>query len=769
MVWIPTASSLTLALVVGLLYWRSHNNQGLCAESAAVTGWRFAPTLVAVLWAQFVTILFNDIQRTEPFARLARPADKVPPASRTILEGPRQVWTAFAHAFNKKHNGGKRSWIVIWASVVLVLSSIVISLSSALLTSEETQIWRTSEMTRLIPKKDSTLQPLVERDTFFRTTGAILQNVTTSPWISDDWAVLPFWPSGSSVSPWDAQYPSTAQTWEAETTVFRNDMKCSPLELAATDMWTYEDTNYNMTQYRMSIRLENTAGCSFNLSFNASDASDFNWWEIGSWSDINSYVVGSDYAKTSSDFYNQGSHLNPLYNDKCMGDEIIVMSSQWLRNDFYGFMNMTAKFLSNLTVTSHLCQSSHTVANLPVRVSASSSDFQMQFDTEKFYEIQEPINPTTLNTSQFVKSYTDPEWYTMIPLINIGNGRPFSGAMALVGTQYDFNYTKMMNATDLPEKAARLQRRHFAELLRTSLDVRGASESEGIGGTTMVSERRITVQLEAAASLVALFGLCFIIMLGIIWLSNVRRRPLHLNHDPATVLGTVSLVSSHSSVFSSLRELDQASTGELRSVLKGRYFSTTRGQLIEVARNGEAELDGKFYSYSTHNVHRLMAVEPAPRIPTLAEKESPVWVKIRILLGLIFYIAILIVAITVVHRFANNDLKTGFFTYHLSFNALGHLGSFTPFSIVPTTLAVLLGLWWNSLDATFRVLQPYVSMTQSPREIRRGAYVSYQSSYWLWASGKALKNRHWLLSLVTLGTFLAQACEFDVVKILTQN
>jgi hypothetical protein len=154
----------------------------------------------------------------------------------------------------------------------------------------------------------------------------------------------------------------------------------------------------------------------------------------------------------------------------------------------------------------------------------------------------------------------------------------------------------------------------------------------------------------------------------------------------------------------------------------------------------------------------------------LAEKESPFWVKIRVLLGLVLFIALLIMAITVVHRFASgSDLKKGFFTYRLDINALGRLGSFTPFSIIPTTLAVLLGLWWNALDATFRSLQPYVSMSQAPREISRGAYVSYQSSYWLWATGKAAKNRHWLLSLVTLGTFLAQACgSFQIRALVTQ-
>lgn len=546
-------------------------------------------------------MLFNDVQRTEPFARLARSTNNVAPASRTILEGPRLVWTAFAHAFNKKHNGGKRSWIIIWASVVLVLSSVIISLSSALLASEEVQIQQPLNVTRLLPKPDAMLQPLVERDTYFRTTGAILQNVTTSPWISDDYSILPFWPSESGASPWDAQYQSVAQTWEANTTVFRNDLQCSTMELADTNVFPFYDTNYNETKWRMSIRLENSAGCTYNLSFNASDVSSYNAGEVGSWSDMDSYVVKSSEAVSTADFYiRYGEKIQPKYNDKCIGDEFILMSSQWMRFGYIDRENVTAKFLPNFTVSSYICQSSHEMANLPVRVSASANDFHVEFDVDEFQKHREAVPPSMFNTSGFIKRYVDPQWYTMFS--SFGESRPFSGAMKLLATQYEFNKTKMFNDTHLPEKAARLQRRHFGEILRTSLGAEGASQDEELIGRTTVPQRRITVRMEAAASLVALFAFCFFGMLGIIWLSSVRRRPLHLTHEPATVLGTVSLVASNPSVLSSMRDLDQASTGELRSALKGRYFSTSHGHLKEMARNGQAEVSGKAHSRPTSNL-----------------------------------------------------------------------------------------------------------------------------------------------------------------------
>jgi hypothetical protein len=131
--------------------------------------------------------------------------------------------------------------------------------------------------------------------------------------------------------------------------------------------------------------------------------------------------------------------------------------------------------------------------------------------------------------------------------------------------------------------------------------------------------------------------------------------------------------------------------------------------------------------------------------------------KLRTLAGLALYILALLVAITVLYKYANeSSLHQALFTYHVQ---IKNIGNFVPFSIVSTVFGVILGLWWNGLDKALRTLQPYVSMTKSSRNMRRGVSISYQSSYWLWASVKAARNKHWLLSVATLGTFVAQACE----------
>lgn len=87
-----------------------------------------------------------------------------------------------------------------------------------------------------------------------------------------------------------------------------------------------------------------------------------------------------------------------------------------------------------------------------------------------------------------------------------------------------------------------------------------------------------------------------------------------------------------------------------------------------------------------------------------------------------------------------------------------------PYSIIPTLLAVSIKIWWESIDQTFRRLQPYVSMARNPTESSRGPNLTYINSPSLWAAGEAVKYRHWLFTLVASGAVFAEICQFDSVE-----
>lgn len=88
----------TLGIAISLLIWYSQHHYGIGTDngsSAILFGWRFTPTLLAVLYTQMTVILFEDAKRTEPFARLAQAPSEGVSAYGTVLQTPRAWWAIF--------------------------------------------------------------------------------------------------------------------------------------------------------------------------------------------------------------------------------------------------------------------------------------------------------------------------------------------------------------------------------------------------------------------------------------------------------------------------------------------------------------------------------------------------------------------------------------------------------------------------------------------------------------------------------------------------
>lgn len=123
--------------------------------------------------------------------------------------------------------------------------------------------------------------------------------------------------------------------------------------------------------------------------------------------------------------------------------------------------------------------------------------------------------------------------------------------------------------------------------------------------------------------------------------------------------------------------------------------------------------------------------------------------------ALLVAIVLIAVAILVLQNLASRQLLyRSAFIYQLDLHAFN--ARFSPQSILATLLAVGVSMWWDAIDKTLRTVQPFLNMSGSVVDVRHGAALSYQASYWLWASIRAAMNSHWLLSLVTFGTTLSQ-------------
>jgi hypothetical protein len=133
-------------------------------------------------------------------------------------------------------------------------------------------------------------------------------------------------------------------------------------------------------------------------------------------------------------------------------------------------------------------------------------------------------------------------------------------------------------------------------------------------------------------------------------------------------------------------------------------------------------------------------------------------IHVRMLSLLGIFLAMVLVAVLILNAFsARSQLSQRAFIYEADVSKLRlSFSTFAPISIGPTLISIIVGLWWDQLDSTFRVLQPFISMSRGPTPINAGAGLTYRSKSWVGAAIKAGRNKHWVLFLITVGSVLAQ-------------
>jgi hypothetical protein len=545
-------------------------------------------------------MVLGALTRTEPFARLAKPIGHIPVSRYTLLMKSKPWWTTLLHGFQKKRNGGSRNWAMILSCIVYVLAILGISpISAALLSTREVEHSSSKDFARLTIRNDSALHPRAERDTYLRTMGAILQNYSTSPWITDDFVILPFWPSNSSYlgSPWDSQDVRLG-SWEAETTVFRNDLVCTELHLSKSDFHLRHATKDDQMQlhnktYLASVLLESDHDCQFNLTVNATsslsiwDPVVFTDWM--SWSDINHIMFGEIYSEDAIVRLNEG----------CKEDEIILMSTPWWSDP-----NQTPdKLLANLTIRAFACHTDHSMATIPVHAAGTSSGLSVGFDETLFYQVHTPVPSTVFDLQQLHDIYTDVAWSQFVPQKYKDSSKwgSLGGPAAMLGTGYNFSVSEMMADANLLTNAIKFRRRFFAEIIGASLQLGGASEELHPTGRQIVSARYVLVSGQAASVLCALLITSSCLLLGTMWLTRPTTRDLNIYCDPSTVLGISLWANGNPMVLSSFRTLDLATRQTLKEDLAYEVFRTKSGRFEKIESDRRVRSKGRYRVAGCHD------------------------------------------------------------------------------------------------------------------------------------------------------------------------
>ncbi|KAJ4529589.1 hypothetical protein HRR86_003382 [Exophiala dermatitidis] len=717
--WPALLSTLIIALVLGMLvifllvYSTVHDGLGDDdGTSVVLFGWRFAPTLITVLYAILTAIIFKDARRTEAFARMSHESGSSSTSS--LFMKPGQWWVILIDSFQRRENHGRINYFLLSTVLVNVISFLLINpLSSALLQSQPVELISQVPFSRYEVSETEPINMAGNDIVYFRTIGNILQNLTTSAWLTDKYAVVPFSPSSRAI---DLGVAATKkpQTWQANTTVLSIDLDCEAMDIRRA-IWFENSTKNGVTYYR-SLLLSDSGGCEAGISgYNQYMA----YYGGGSWFSPPHVVSTVWDDNDSSRYYNS--------TQACADRQVILSTNgtwQGARSDTWN---------DGFKAAAWSCQSSFYVAEMPVTTTTGISGTVVDVDDSLFAAQRSLVSPRILDQTRFETAFLARNWTSMIYSPDIDAVPNFGGASALLAAAYDLDPISMIQDGALGETARRIKQRFLGEMMVASISANTASLQTG---QVTESPRRVVVNLPIAVSLAVLF----IVAAGLtaVALFVSKQRPLNLYNDPASVAAVVKLIEGNSVLRDCFKPQD-ASRGDAGHTLDNTTHYLRDGLLLSVK-----------------------TVEDQPEdIPSPTETPRD-WrpFAVRRLGGslLLLLLTAMLAAILTLYVLARTTgLYESAFTYQTNLlSSRSSLFTFAPYSIVPTFLAVLVGLWWDSLDETFRRLQPYVTMAQKPVPATPNIGLSYVATHPLGSMVKAARNSHWLVALVSAGAVLAQ-------------
>lgn len=607
-----------------IMIWYSQTHHGLGVDngsSAILFGWRFTPTLLAVLYTQLTVILFDDAKRTEPFARLAKAPSEGASAHGTILQTSRAWWAIFFDVIFKRKTIGKTSWCLLCSALINIIALLAISpLSSALLTSEELGVSRTVDFTRVVPNISTELPLVANRETYFRTMAALLRNISTSAWVTDSSVVFPVWPSDEQAQ-FGPNIDSSPATWTANTTTIHHDLDCTNMKLISADMEmknysgaydVLEHGPYKGTQPMITYFLSSDDGCTYEIVLHPTTQFAYNGGLV--WSNDMAQILMSGRQMPlmigripfAPNITATSPYARLKISNECRGRDIIILTTPWtapvppvsLENAANVDMNQTYERSPGFRMKSLLCKSQYAIANHSVEVELSTRDntsvrlppatnyrsFPLALrdspdfeglalrDTWKTYFNRAAMRTDSDNA--LTKAFTpdaEPNRLGQIP--------NFSGMGPLLGALYSFNIPAMLDDAEFSHQAARVKGRFFAEILREVFTDPHTVHHEQVTGNRVVVEERVMVLSAIGIALAVLSFVSAFLLIAVYILSRQSCRPLNLSTDPSSAIGLTMLLDPQLTSTSMLKRLHEANSRSLASVLGAEKFNTLNGSL----------------------------------------------------------------------------------------------------------------------------------------------------------------------------------------------
>lgn len=715
----------------------SQRQSGLADETGSTSGIviisTFGPTLLAVSLVLQIGILYDDIQRTEPFARLAAPGGA--PADQTLLWTSGPWWNTLRDSFPNKHKHRGMSWMLLFSTLVYVLGFLVVSpFSSTLFVSKDVLLSSHATLKQLDLESSLPLQIPLLATTWFRALSGLLQNATTSTWFADEHVGLPFWAADIETPPVGPILGIEQQTWEATTTIFSTEMPCEAMTVDQVYLHNvttvYPEYNSSSTSTELYVNLSSASGCSVSL-----ENPTFEGYAL--WTSLPAALDGINSTGCTTSFTDLLFFATPMWGADIHANYVL---------------NSTYKAVA------YACKSAYYVGNSTATVHLNDVQTNVTIDESEYISNRRPIRDEVDSLEEFQEAFfSTTNWTNFLGYQSVGDSTSYIGPASLLASIYGFSIDKIVADTDLLDTIWRIRQRFFAETLFDNFDTMARKESVEVAGTKTIIRRRLITVPAVAIILEVTFGLQLIMLLIIFRGTRMARRPLGLKFDPMPISNLTTLLARDPATLESLRDREPGK--QVHRSLSGLWFHTGDDGISLVPGKNAVENSNK--AAEEELLSGCDAKHPEPQSTQSTQAVLRLWVVCLLAVTL----AVLLAAIATLYRRSSTvGLYETAFVYGLDVT-VGTLSlhDISPASLVTTLVAVCVGKWWQSTETALRHIQPFLALSEKPIAGFYGTSVSYGSSYLLWSASKAVRRRHWMLGAVSTGAFLVELCKLTRV------
>ncbi|KAH6892325.1 hypothetical protein B0T10DRAFT_401198 [Thelonectria olida] len=675
----------------------------------------YVPTLIAVIYSIIWSWIDLDVKRMQPWFELSKPGGAQ--ANNSMFLDYQYEFVALVpiHAARRKH------WPVFFAGTAMVIVFWLITpLQSAVLgtgTAEKIELAIIDTRSQLQPLSDqvSTLDP-----EFLNTGYAIgWLNQSFPSFAASEYALLPYYLQK------DPAPDKIESNWTATTTKLTTDLECWPAEIVR-----------QKPDSKNSYHFLNGKGCNTTLGFtNANYSMLYVGYHSSAYSD---YWLGGPDCRESAN--------NSAHQFLAIWAKTIPIKGSSTRN-----LNITALFCETSyhkqTVVATVESSNFEPVNASIQ---ASSDLEKLSETEFNSTAFEFVLGNGMADRPIRRDWPFSHVVESSPrLQDTGLTLPVSNMVGFALAGRDLPITDYADEKLLAQVYREAHQYLFSAAVNTLLvnttDISNTTASVHYSLSGVVVSRVWATTVESLLLVVAFFTA------AVLWFCRAASSNLPMN--PSSLGRQADLFRDSAELISSFRPMDNADEKSLLEEFKNDGFRLANQTefkrpkvLVEKAASGE---EGPSSVRTTTQKGYYQPVRP------LALRRESGFLFVTCLVGIM-------VGLSYLKR--QETIYDGLSRPSSNFEVLQLLENY-----IPTIIATLIEPFWVLLNRLLCVLQPFSELWEGKAKASRSIDATYTSIPPQLAFWRALKSRHYILSLVCVVSLLANLLAIGLGSLFNED